>query len=117
MDKIQLKAPMPYWACPYCGKSVGTLGNLLSQFFGTGMHGCDSSNVVSPQDRQLSRSAFNDSLHHALRKYWPDVTRAEAVTWLRGYIDTPHGDDGYDWSRGAAEEIALEYVKEYGEQS
>jgi hypothetical protein len=66
-------------------------------------------------DNPLSEVGFNWALALSLRALWPNVTNAEAVRWLREYIDTPHGAAGYDWTPSAAKLIAYEYVNEVGE--
>ena len=67
-----------------------------------------------PNDN-LSEVGFNWALALSLRALWPDVRNAEAVRWLREYIEAPYGDPGYDWSPSAAKVIAQEYVNDVGE--
>jgi hypothetical protein len=47
-----MKLPLKHYPypgeCPYCLKNVGYIGRLLAGLFGTGLHGCDFSNVAEP---------------------------------------------------------------------
>lgn len=66
-------------------------------------------------DYPLSEVGFNWALALSLRAMWPDVSNAEAVRWLREYIEVPYGTAGYDWSASADKLVAYEYVNEVGE--
>lgn len=63
----------------------------------------------------LSEVGFNWALALSLRLFWPDVSNAEAVRWLREYIEVPYGTAGHDWTASAAKLVASEYVNENGE--
>jgi hypothetical protein len=66
-------------------------------------------------DDPLSEVGFNWAFALSLREFWPDVSNADAVRFLREYIEVPYGTDGYDWTPSAARLIATEYVNEVGE--
>lgn len=66
-------------------------------------------------DRELSKIGFNWALALAIKKHWPDIPDYEAVRWLREYVGVPHGHPDYVWTARAADELAAEYVAEFGE--
>lgn len=72
-------------------------------------------NFKSRPDQQLPAGWFDMCLAYCLQKHWPDIDEMTAIQWLREYIGVKHGAKGYDWSYSAAEVVALEYAKNFGE--
>lgn len=44
---LPIRDDMPAHYCPFCKKPVGYVGRVLAWFFGTKIHGCDFTNVMS----------------------------------------------------------------------
>lgn len=63
----------------------------------------------------LTEIGFSWALSIALRKHWPNLDGKTASRWLWDYIDVPFGAKGYRWSYAGAQELALQYVQEFGE--
>lgn len=64
---------------------------------------------------ELTNAGFGWALSIALRKHWPDIDRGTAARWLWEYVGVPHGRKGYEWTYAAAQEIAAQYVSDFGE--
>jgi len=73
--------------------------------------------------RHLVRSeipSWDEWLHHAARRlqhWWPTVSYDEARKMIRQYMEdvAVYPDPAFDWSLSAAEEIADDYMREFGE--
>lgn len=66
-------------------------------------------------DAELTEAGFNLALGIALRKHWPHVSRHQATLWLLDYLGVPFGAAGYIWTPAAADDLARQYVTEFGE--
>lgn len=66
-------------------------------------------------NQPLTELGFSWALSIALRKHWPQVDGKTAARWLWEYIDVPFGAKGYRWTYAGAQELALQYVQEFGE--
>ena len=66
-------------------------------------------------DRPLTETGFSWALSIALRKHWPELDSKTAARWLRDYVGVPFGASGYRWTYAGAQELALQYVQEFGE--
>ena len=63
----------------------------------------------------LTETGFSWALSIALRKHWPELDSKTAARWLRDYVGVPFGASGYRWTYAGAQELALQYVQEFGE--
>lgn len=63
----------------------------------------------------LTEVGFAWAFHLALKRRWPGIDAKTATHWLHEYLDMPIGTDGYDWTPAAAEDLAREFVSEFGE--
>lgn len=59
---------------------------------------------------------FEEAFWQALKSHGWVVGLEEARKWLSFYIDGIYGHPSYSWTRSDAEEIAREYVSEFGNQ-
>lgn len=71
--------------------------------------------VAAEPDRQLSPIGFRWACAIALKKYWPDMDVRTAAYWLTDYVGVPIGTTGYVWTFSAAQDLAREYVEQFGE--
>lgn len=71
--------------------------------------------VTKDPDRPLTEEGFRWACYIALLKYWPGVTPEDAGDWLIEYASEPFGSDGYDWTFAGAQNLAREYVLDFGE--
>ncbi len=51
-----------------------------------------------------------------LMSLWVWMDLEQAVRELRDYMPDKYGHPDYDWSREAAEELAIEYARDFGEE-
>lgn len=65
----------------------------------------------------LTETGFSWALSIALQKHWPEIDGKTAARWLWDYVDVPFGAKGYRWTYAGAQEIALQYVQEFGEEA
>lgn len=66
-------------------------------------------------DKPLSRVGFEWAFYFGIKRYWTNVSRADTTPWLWEYLDTPYGNPEYSWTARDAEDLAKEYVCEFGE--
>ncbi len=66
-------------------------------------------------DKELTEIGFRWAFALRIRHHWPDVALKDASYWLNDYMPSRFGDPEYDWSARAAQELADEYVMEFGE--
>lgn len=66
-------------------------------------------------DRQLSEVGFRWAWVLRIQQHWPSVEKNEAARWLDDYMPASFGDPEYDWSARASQELADDYVREFGE--
>jgi hypothetical protein len=71
--------------------------------------------LESTPDAPLSHSGFGWALSIALRKHWPDIDGGTAAQWLWGYVGVRFGSKGYVWTYAAAQDLARQYVEDFGE--
>ena len=83
--------------------------------------------VADQQAEELTRKSQacqdgmseTDWLYHAalhLLKIWPGYPLSQALKDMRDYMPDVWGHPDYDWSLGAAEEMAEEYAADFGEE-
>lgn len=66
-------------------------------------------------NHRLSKVGFGWALSMALREHWPGLDNVTAAQTLWEYIDVPYGDPSFVWTFSGAQELAREYVEEFGE--
>lgn len=71
--------------------------------------------VTNDPDKPLSEIGFRWACAIALKQHWPDLDIRTASYWLTDYIGVPVGTPGYDWTYSAAQDLAREYVGQFGE--
>lgn len=89
---MKLKRELPKWMCPYCGKTVGYVGNFLAKVFGTRIHSCDSSNVVEPPKPQepAIKLAVAEKIPFVTQNSIEDLKEIEKLTqkyWCAASVD------------------------------
>lgn len=66
-------------------------------------------------DLSPSKQAFEQAFVARLQSHWRDVATTDAIKWLWDYLEVVLSTE-HNWSKGVAETLADEYVKEFGEQ-
>lgn len=73
--------------------------------------------VTAEPNKPLSPIGFRWACAIALKRYWPEMDVRTAADWLMDYICLPVGTAGYDWTYAAAQDLAREYIEQFGERS
>lgn len=90
--------------------------NKFQQKFGEAIADGIFKSVTEDPKRPLTEAGFRWACYIALSRYWPDTMPEEASRWLMEYCDVPFGSDGYDWTFVGAQNLAREYVIDFGEE-
>ncbi len=67
-------------------------------------------------DAVLSKPGFEIAFAFALGRHWPGMSADKCRGWLWDYLGVEYGDSDYVWSARAAEELAQEYISDFGEK-
>lgn len=62
------------------------------------------------------KNEFEQAFVTRLVSYWPDVETTDAIKWLWDYMGVVFGDSKHEWGKEVAEQLADDYIREFGEQ-
>lgn len=88
---------------------------ILPELFGRVVAESIVKAVTADPNKPLSPIGFRWACAIALKRHWPDLDTRTAAYWLTDYIGVPVGTHGYDWTYAAAQDLAREYVEQFGE--